>query len=195
MQTLIVTFVAKPGCEQALETAILELQRATALELGAIAYELHQGAAGSRTYYLYERYADATAMKTHLASSYLQAAMPKIVSLLTQPPTLVECEYLSGLLPRRIEIEGKRITVHSIPLGSANLVFAQTEHGILACGAIDPAALQRFGLATARVKPTRGPSISNVDDLLAGEVREANEAATALGVKVGMSGREVLRLF
>jgi quinol monooxygenase YgiN/uncharacterized protein YunC (DUF1805 family) len=194
MQTLIVTFVAKPGCEQALETAINELQRATVLEPGAISYELHRGAAGSRTVHLYERYADTTAMKTHLASVYLQAALPKLAQLLAQPHTMIECDYRSGLHPRTLEIEGKRVTLHSIPLGPANLVFVQTQRGILACGAIDPAALQRFGLPTARVKPTCGPLIANLDDLLAGEVREANEAAGALGVRIGMTGREALRL-
>jgi uncharacterized protein YunC (DUF1805 family) len=107
----------------------------------------------------------------------------------------VECDYISGLLPRQVEVDGKRVTVHSISLGSVNLVFVQTERGILACGAIDPAALQRFGLPTARVKPTRGTSITSLDDLLAGEVREANEAAAALGVKPGLTGRQALVLF
>jgi quinol monooxygenase YgiN/uncharacterized protein YunC (DUF1805 family) len=193
MQTLIVTFVAKPGCEQALETAINELQRATALEPGAIFYELHRGAAGSRTFHLYERYADTAAMKTHLASAYLKAALPKFAQLLAHPHTMIECDYRSGLYPRTVEVDGKQLTVHSIPLGPANLVFAQTDRGILACGAIDPVALQRFGLAVARVKPTRGSSIANFDDLLAGEVREASEAASVLGVKAGMTGSEVLR--
>ena len=195
MQSLIVTFVSKPGCEQALEAAIRELQRETALETGAVCYELHRGAAGSRTFYLYERYVDAVAMQTHLASRHLQAAVPKIAPLLAEPYALIECDYVSGLLPRRLEIEGKLVTVHSIPLGPANLVFVQTERGILACGAIDPAALQRFGLPTARVKPTRGPSIANLDDLLAGEVREANDAAVALGVKPGLTGRQALAQF
>ena len=195
MQSLIVTFVSKPGCEQALEAAILELQRNTAYEAGSVCYELHRGAPGSRTFYLYERYADAAAMKTHLASPYLRDAGPKFARLLAQPLTLVECDYMSGLLPRQVEIDGKRVTVHSISLGSVNLVFAQTKRGILACGAIDPAALQRFGLPTARVKPTRGTSITNLEDLLAGEIREANEAAAALGVKPGLTGRQALALF
>ena len=194
MQSLIVTFVAKEGSEQALEATILELQRQTALEAGAISYELHRGAPGSRTFYLYERYADVAALKTHSASPYLKAALPKFAPLLDKPLSLVECDYVSGLQPRQIEIDSKVVTVHTIPLGPAKLVFAQTERGILACGAIDPAALQRFNLPTARVKPSRGPSIANLDDLLAGEVREANDAAAALGIKVGMNGRAALQL-
>lgn len=192
MNSLLVTFVAKAGCEQQLENEILELQRSTAHEPGAISYELHRGAPGTRTFFLYERYADAAAMKTHLESPYLHAAGPKFAELLAQPYTTAEAEYISGLTPRIIEIDGKKAALHLIPLGPANLVFIQTARGILACGAIDPSALQKFGLPTVRVKPTRGPSIANLDDLLAGEVREANEAAATLGVKPGMSGQQAL---
>ncbi|MFT3784418.1 MAG: DUF1805 domain-containing protein [Nibricoccus sp.] len=195
MQTLIVTFVAKPGCEQALEAAIVTLQKQTALEAGAVFYELHRGAPGSRTFHLYERYRTNAAMQVHLGSSYLRDALPQIGPLLAEPHTMIEADYISGLFPRQIEVNGKTATLHITPLGPAALVFLQTARGILACGAIDPAALQRFGLPTARVKPTRGPSIANLDDLLAGEVREANEAAIALGVKVGMSGTAALARF
>jgi quinol monooxygenase YgiN/uncharacterized protein YunC (DUF1805 family) len=194
MQSLIVSFITKPDCDQAFVDEILKLQRSTMDEPCAINYELLRGAPGTHTFYLYERYADASAMKTHLASPYLTAAGAKFSQLLAQPHTLIACDFLSGLQPRRITIGEKQVAVHIIPLGPANLVFAQTEHGILACGAIDPSALQRFDLPTARVKPTRGPSISNLDDLLAGEVREANTAATAVGIKVGMSGRDALML-
>ena len=194
MQSLIVTFVTKSGCEQALVDTIIDLQRETALEAGVIRYELLQGAPGTRTFLLYERYADEEALKTHRASPYLQAALVKLGPLLAQPPTVVECGHMAGLQPLRVEVDGRQVTVHTIPLGPAKLVLAQTERGILACGAIDPAALQRFGLPTARVKPTRGPSIANFDDLLAGEVREANDGAITLGIKVGMNGHTALQL-
>ena len=54
----------------------------------------------------------------------------------------------------------------------------------------DPAALERFGIPAARVRPTTGNSISSLEDLLAGEVREANAPAQALGIVVGMRGRD-----
>ena len=73
-----------------------------------------------------------------------------------------------------------------------NLVFAIGERGPLGCGAIDARALQRFGYPAARVRPTTGSSIGTLDDLLGGEVKEANPDATALGVAVGMSGRAAL---
>ncbi|MFA5264550.1 MAG: antibiotic biosynthesis monooxygenase family protein, partial [Opitutaceae bacterium] len=78
MQSLIVTFVTKSGCEQALVDTIIDLQRETALEAGVIRYELLQGAPGTRTFLLYERYADEEALKTHRASPYLQAALVKL---------------------------------------------------------------------------------------------------------------------
>jgi uncharacterized protein YunC (DUF1805 family) len=73
-----------------------------------------------------------------------------------------------------------------------NLVFATGSQGMLACGAIDVAALQNFGYPAARVRPANGPSIATVADLLAGIVKEANPAAGALGVAVGMSGADAL---
>ena len=71
-------------------------------------------------------------------------------------------------------------------------IFVASERGLLGCGAIDPGALQRFGYPAARVRPTTGLSVRTVDDLLDGEVTEANEAARALGVTVGMTGRAAL---
>lgn len=192
MQTLIVTFVAKPGCEFDLEAAITALQRETAMEPGAVSYELHRGAQGSRTYYLYERYCDTAAMKAHLESDHLRAALPQLSAILVQPHVMIEADFVSGISQRRVEIAGKEATLHVIPLGPASLVFLQTARGILACGAIDPAALQRLGLPTARVIPTRGKSIANLDDLLASEVCEANQGSAELGITVGMSGAAAL---
>lgn len=46
--------------------------------------------------------------------------------------------------------------------------------------------------AAVRVHPTTGSSIGNLDDLLAGEVREANPAVQALGIQPGMTRRAAL---
>ena len=96
--------------------------------------------------------------------------------------------------PELLVVDGRRAEVYAIPLGAARLVLARGQSGgVLGCGAIDPAPLGRLGIAAARVRPTGGPSIAGAEDLLAGEVREANDAARALGVVPGMSGREALR--
>jgi uncharacterized protein YunC (DUF1805 family) len=91
----------------------------------------------------------------------------------------------------RITIGGREVEAVVLPIGPVNLVYARTEKGLVTCGAIDPMALDKFGIAAARVKPS-GSSVANIDDLLAGIVREANLAAQALGVTVGMSGRDAL---
>jgi uncharacterized protein YunC (DUF1805 family) len=65
---------------------------------------------------------------------------------------------------------------------------------MVGCGAIDVMALDRFSYPAARVKPSQGTSIGTLDDLLAGIIKDANESAGKLGIKVGMTGREALDL-
>jgi len=81
-----------------------------------------------------------------------------------------------------------------IPLGPANLVVVVAKRGMVGCGAFDVVALEKFGYPAARVKPTRDSSIATLEDLLLGEIKDANAAAAKLGVKVGMSGKEALDL-
>lgn len=81
-----------------------------------------------------------------------------------------------------------------IPAGPVNLVGVVAARGLVGCGAIDVAALEKFGYPAARVKPTSGQSIATVSDLLAGVVKEANAAAHKCGVTEGMSGKEALDL-
>jgi uncharacterized protein YunC (DUF1805 family) len=94
--------------------------------------------------------------------------------------------------PTTISLPSGAAQGYVIPLGPANLVFALAKHGMLACGAIDVAVLDKFSYAAARVRRPDGKPVATLDDLLGAEVREANQAATALGVSVGMGGREAL---
>ncbi|MDD1719097.1 MAG: YunC family protein, partial [Methanoregulaceae archaeon] len=81
-------------------------------------------------------------------------------------------------------------TGYVIPAGPVNLVNIIARLGMVGCGAFDVSALNNFGYPAARVRPATGNSVATLDDLLGGIVREANDAAGALGVRVGMSGRE-----
>ncbi|OPX66817.1 MAG: hypothetical protein A4E37_01807 [Methanoregulaceae archaeon PtaB.Bin056] len=81
-----------------------------------------------------------------------------------------------------------------IPLGPVNLVGVAASKGLVGCGAIDVAALEKFGYPAARVRPSVGSSVSTIADLLAGVVKEANEGAKRLGVTVGMTGKDALDL-
>ena len=78
------------------------------------------------------------------------------------------------------------------PLGTFNLVWAATREGMIACGAFDVAALERFRYPAARLKGAGGAAIATIEDLLNGEVREANAFAREKGITPGMKGREAL---
>jgi uncharacterized protein YunC (DUF1805 family) len=96
------------------------------------------------------------------------------------------------MVHEKVQLTDKQADGYVIPLGSFNLVAVATDIGMVGCGAFDVAALDGFGYPAARVRATRGSSIATIDDLLVGEVKDANAAASNLGVKVGMSGREAL---
>lgn len=93
-----------------------------------------------------------------------------------------------------VDLTKKQADGYVIPLGKVNLVNVATDIGMVGCGAFDVAALNNFGYPAAKVRPARGSSIATIDDLLEGVIKEANEAAAKLGIKVGMSGREALDL-
>jgi uncharacterized protein YunC (DUF1805 family) len=83
---------------------------------------------------------------------------------------------------------GKKHAVgYVVELGPANLVFATTDVGMVACGAFDVAALDKFNYPAAKVT-----GVATVDELLAGTVKEANAAARTRGIEAGMTGRAAL---
>lgn len=98
------------------------------------------------------------------------------------------------MIHTKVQLAKKQADGYVIPLGKVNLVNVVTDVGMVGCGAFDVAALNNFGYPAARVKPTRGSSIATIDDLLGGVIKDANDAAARLGIKVGMSGKEALDL-
>ena len=96
------------------------------------------------------------------------------------------------MVHEKVQLANKQADGYIISLGPVNLVNVVTDTGMVGCGAFDVAALDNFSYPAARVKSASGGTIATIDDLLAGEVKEANAAATKLDVKVGMSGREAL---
>ena len=93
-----------------------------------------------------------------------------------------------------VELAGKQSRGYVIPLGPVNLVVVVTDGGMVGCGAFDVMALSSFRYPAARVRPSKGSYISSIEDLLEGIIKEANQAAEKLGVRMGMSGREALDL-
>jgi len=93
-----------------------------------------------------------------------------------------------------IRLKNSEAAGYVVPLGPVNLVWVIARKGLVGCGAFDVKALEKFGYPAARVRSVRGPSVSTLDDLITGEIREANEGAEAIGVVAGMSGKEALDL-
>ncbi len=93
-----------------------------------------------------------------------------------------------------IQLKCKNADGYVIPLGRVNLVNVVTDVGMVGCGAFDVMALNSFDYPAAKVRPARGSSISNIDDLLEGIVKEVNTAAEKLGLKIGQTGRQALEL-
>lgn len=98
------------------------------------------------------------------------------------------------MIQQEISLAGKRATGYVIPIGPVNLVFATGSKGLVGCGAVDVSALANFSYPAARVKPKNGVSITSIDDLLNGIVKEINKQAEEMGISVGMSGQEALSL-
>ncbi len=96
------------------------------------------------------------------------------------------------MVHQEVRLTHKQEDGYVIPLGPVNLVCVVTDVGMVGCGAFDVAALDKFDYPAARVRATRGTSVATIDDLLVGEVKDANSAATNLGVQLGMSGAEAL---
>jgi uncharacterized protein YunC (DUF1805 family) len=99
-----------------------------------------------------------------------------------------------GMQEKTIRLKNSEAAGYVVPLGPVNLVWVVAKNGLVGCGAFDVKALEKFGYPAARVRAVRGPSVSTLDDLLSGEIRETNTGAEDIGVAVGMSGREALDL-
>lgn len=97
---------------------------------------------------------------------------------------------------KQVEVRLTRKTAEGfvVPLGPANLVAVKTDVGLVGCGAFDVAALDSFSYPAAKVRPSLGPSIEDIDDIMKGIVKEANRSAMGRGIKNGMTGRQALEL-
>ncbi|MBN2506391.1 MAG: DUF1805 domain-containing protein [Verrucomicrobia bacterium] len=64
--------------------------------------------------------------------------------------------------------------------------------GLVACGVVDPAVMNRFGAAVAVARGTPEHPLVTAGDLLAARVAEVTEAAAARGIAAGMTGADAL---
>lgn len=86
-------------------------------------------------------------------------------------------------------IDGKKVQGIEIPLPGAPLIVARGARGFVMCGYLDLQTADKVNAAAAVVR-----GVSSVDELLNKPVVGVSAAATALGVKLGMTGRDALSL-
>ena len=88
-----------------------------------------------------------------------------------------------------IEIDGKDFRADKIPLPTSAILVIQGEKGILGCGYLSVETADKLGHALAVVT-----GVATFDDMLGANVVKVSAAASAKGVRLGMSGREALLL-
>ena len=64
--------------------------------------------------------------------------------------------------------------------------------GLVACGVVDPAVMNRFGAAVAVARGTPERPLVTASDLLAARIAEVTDAAAKLGIAAGMTGADAL---
>jgi quinol monooxygenase YgiN len=81
--TLIATWIAKPGSEEAVASAILKLIEPSRAERGCLEYRANRSLSDSRRFVLYEEYADESAYHAHIESDHFrQHAQEEAIPLL-----------------------------------------------------------------------------------------------------------------
>ena len=90
-----------------------------------------------------------------------------------------------------LKIDGKSaVGIKVIMPDAPPLIMIRASKGVLFCGYLNPDAADNFGLAAAIVR-----GVSTVDEALEKPVVHATKKAEEMGIKIGMSGRDALRLF
>lgn len=87
----------------------------------------------------------------------------------------------------KIFVDGMSCDAYKIPTPNASLLAIRSGSGMLACGYLKIETAEKLGDALAIVT-----DVGDFEQMLEKPVAAASSAAAALGVRVGMSGREAL---
>jgi len=73
-------------------------------------------------------------------------------------------------------------------------VMIIAEKGVVSCGVVDKAVMERFDAAIAIARGTPEKPLRTVEDLLGARIADVTKKATSsFGIHVGMKGEEALR--
>lgn len=97
------------------------------------------------------------------------------------------------MLSEKMDLSGKKAEGVVFEFGPVNMVFAKTSSGMIGCGLFNAMMFDKFSFPAAVIKSVSGP-IKDLQGLLDGTVKEANESASKKGVMVGMSARQALEM-
>lgn len=98
------------------------------------------------------------------------------------------------------------INVSGVPCkGAANLglavswsdsqfVMIVAERGLVSCGVVDKAVMERAGAAIAIARGTPEHPLKTVEDLLCARIADVTAKAAEYGIVAGMTGAEALRI-
>ena len=90
---------------------------------------------------------------------------------------------------KTIEIDGAVFSGAAIATPNATLLVITGSNGLLGCGYLSVATADKLNDALAVVR-----GVANFDDMLSASVCEVSAAAAQLGITVGMSGKDALKL-
>lgn len=76
----------------------------------------------------------------------------------------------------------------------SQFIMIVTDKGLVSCGVIDVAVMNRAGAAIAVARGTKEKPLVTVEDLLAAPIAEVTEKAAAYGAAPGMTGKEALEI-
>jgi quinol monooxygenase YgiN len=87
--TVVAEMQAKPGKEEALREALLNLIEPTRLEQGCLQYDLHQDNTEPGRFVFFEKWDSAEHLDLHLAKPHLEAFKARADDLLESPVRLL----------------------------------------------------------------------------------------------------------
>jgi quinol monooxygenase YgiN len=96
MICLAVTYTVKPGREDQAAEHFRRLIPVSRAEPGCLMYLVHRVADDSRTFFLYEQYADRAALEAHRASAHFEEHGRRGIQQIAERRVALECAPLEG---------------------------------------------------------------------------------------------------
>ena len=105
---------------------------------------------------------------------------------------MVEARIAMPIHVRTLQQSGVSAESLEVSWEGGQFVLIIAPKGLVACGVVDPAVMNRFGAAVAVARGTPERPLVTADDLLAARIAEVTDSAAALGIAPGMTGAAAL---